>query len=64
MPEHSHGLKAYHSNTALEGGWSERRSVDASNGTISDDVITSAGGGKEFSVLNAYVHVRGWMRVS
>lgn len=64
MPAHSHGLKAYHSNTAIDGGWSERRSVDASNGTISDDVITSVGGGQEFSVTNAYVHVRGWMRVS
>ncbi|GJK49388.1 hypothetical protein TUM17560_17650 [Serratia marcescens] len=64
MPPHTHGLKAYHSNTALEGGWSERRSVDASNGAISDDVITSAGGGQEFSVQNAYVHVRGWMRIA
>jgi hypothetical protein len=64
MPPHSHNLKAYHSNTSLDGGWSNRYSVDPTEGSEANDVITSTGGGQSFNVTNAYVHVRGWMRTS
>ncbi|MNG64361.1 Tail fiber protein [compost metagenome] len=64
MPPHGHGLKAYHSNTSLDGGSSNRYSVDPTNGAIASDVITSTGGGESFNVTNAYVHVRGWMRTA
>ncbi|WP_061069087.1 hypothetical protein [Serratia liquefaciens] len=64
MPPHSHNLKAYHSNTSLDGGWSSRYSVDPSEGSEANDVITSTGGGQGFNVTNAYVHVRGWMRTA
>ncbi len=64
MPPHSHNLKAYHSNTSLDGGWSSRYSVDPSEGSEANDVITSTGGGQSFNVTNSYVHVRGWMRTA
>ncbi|HEJ7884085.1 TPA: hypothetical protein SMI12_001007 [Serratia liquefaciens] len=64
MPAHSHGLKAYHSNTSLDGGSSNRYSVDPTNGAVADDVVVSSGGGQSFNVTNAYVHVRGWMRIA
>lgn len=64
MPPHSHNLKAYHSNTSLDGGWSSRYSVDPTEGSEGNDVITSTGGGNGFNVTNAYVHVRGWMRTA
>ncbi|MBS3892287.1 phage tail protein [Serratia marcescens] len=64
LPPHSHNLKAYHSNTSLDGGSSNRYSVDPSNGAEAGDAITSTGGGQSFNVTNAYVHVRGWMRTA
>ncbi|ENY3036529.1 phage tail protein [Serratia marcescens] len=65
IPPHEHGLKAYPSNTALDGGTSNRYSVDASQGVVSHGLVTGRDGGTEaFSVQNAYVHVRGWMRVA
>lgn len=65
IPPHDHGLKAYPSNTALDGGTSNRYSVDASQGVVSQGLVTGRDGGTEaFSVQNAYVHVRGWMRVA
>lgn len=64
LAKHSHGLKAYHSNTALDGGWSERYSVDDSQATVSNGLVTETGEGEAFSVQNAYVHFRAWMRIA
>lgn len=65
IPPHDHGLKAYPSNTALDGGTSNRYSVDATQGVVSQGLVTGREGGTQaFSVQNAYVHVRGWMRVA
>ncbi|EQA4235409.1 phage tail protein [Serratia marcescens] len=65
IPPHDHGLKAYPSNTALDGGTSSRYSVDADRGVVSQGLVTGRDGGTQaFSVQNAYVHVRAWMRVA
>ncbi|HBE9182436.1 TPA: hypothetical protein KNH08_005382 [Serratia fonticola] len=64
MPAHSHDLQAYPSNTALDGGSSNRRSVDAGNSQLDSQVIKSAGGGQAFSILNSHISVVGWRRTA
>ncbi|CAI1599037.1 Uncharacterised protein [Serratia fonticola] len=73
------GLRAYRSNTALDGGSSNRLSVDfTSPFNTSDDLITpvqnhthpvsgtigSAGSGQAFSIVSKYVQLRAWMRTA
>jgi microcystin-dependent protein len=64
MPAHSHDLQAYPSNTALDGGTSNRRSVDVGNSQLDSQVIKSAGGGQAFSILNSHITVVGWRRTA
>jgi hypothetical protein len=64
MPKHGHGIKAYRSNTALDSGTSNRYSIDDSQATVTNSLVTEAGGGQAFSVQNAYVHFRAWMRIA
>ncbi|OKP31374.1 hypothetical protein [Serratia fonticola] len=73
------GLRAYRSNTALEGGTSNRLSVDVTTPfNTSDDLITpipnhthpisgtigNTGSGQAFSVVSKYVQLRAWMRTA
>lgn len=73
------GLRAYRSNTALEGGTSNRLSVDVTTPfNTSDDLITpipnhthpisgtigATGSGQAFSVVSKYVQLRAWMRTA
>jgi hypothetical protein len=64
LPAHSHGLKAYPSNTAIDGGSSGRRSVEPGQAAVDGDAITATGGGKAFSVLNRNVAVMAWRRTA
>lgn len=64
LPEHSHGLLAYPSNTALDGGTSNRRSVDVGQPAVDGQVIKPAGEGQGFSILNSHVVVVGWRRTA
>lgn len=73
------GLRAYSSNTALDGGTSNRFSVDSTfEHTATGDLISSApahshtfsgttndaGGGQPFSVVSRYLHLRAWLRTA
>lgn len=93
LPSHSHsfsgssgcagaqtlGLRAYRSNTALDGGASDLLSVDITTPfNTSDDLITpilnhthtisgtigNTGSGQAFSVVSKYVQLRAWMRTA
>lgn len=64
MPAHTHDLQAHESNTALDGGSSNRRSIDVSDPRLESQVIKSAGGGQAFSILNSHVTVVGWRRTA
>jgi microcystin-dependent protein len=76
---HAHGLRSYSSNTALEGGTSNRQSIDVTtNFNTTSDLISavsdhthsvtgtigSTGGGQSFSVISRYLQVRAWMRTA
>lgn len=76
---HSHGLRSYRSNTALDGGSSNRESIDITTPfNTSDDLISSVGdhthtisgtigntgSGQSFSVVSKYVQLRAWMRTA
>ncbi len=76
---HSHGLRAYESNTALDGRGSKRRSIEVDwPFNSSDDLISTVGdhthtisgtigntgSGQSFSVVSKYVQLRAWMRTA
>ncbi|MOA22174.1 hypothetical protein D3C78_1427180 [compost metagenome] len=76
---HTHGIRAYTSNTAIDGGTSDRRSVDFKTPfNTADDLISSVGdhthtisgtigntgSGQSFSVVSKYVQLRAWMRTA
>jgi len=76
---HSHGLRSYRSNTALDSGTSNRESVDVTTPfNTSDDLISgvgdhthsvsgtigNTGSGQSFSVVSKYVQLRAWMRTA
>ncbi|NTY87777.1 hypothetical protein FCH33_13395 [Serratia fonticola] len=64
LPAHSHDLQAHESNTALDGGSSNRRSIDVGDPRTDSTVIKSTGNGQAFSILNSHVTVVGWRRTA